>query len=68
MPVEFTAKDERSIRIPVPANAEQTREFARWLASSSDNGYTIKSATEISGGSQYDPYVVGLQVTMERSS
>jgi hypothetical protein len=68
VPVEFSAKDERSIRIPVPANANETAKFVDWLGVGFTSGYTIKSASDIQSGDQRDPYVVGLHITMERAS
>lgn len=65
--VEITARDERSIRVPVPANTELTATLVAWLGKNFQDGYTIASADSIQAGTQRDPYVVGLRITMERT-
>lgn len=58
--------DERTIRVPVPTDAATTEEFGKFLVHSAQEGYALSSAAEIRGGSQRDPYTVGMIVKVAR--
>lgn len=63
MPVEVKASDTRSIQVPVPASREDSAAFADFIFQAQSEGYVLQGATAIDGGSQRDPYTVGIRLT-----
>lgn len=57
--------DERSITVPIPANAKDTAIFVDFLVCAHEEGYDIKAAQTLEHG-QRDPIVHALRVTMAR--
>lgn len=68
MPVTMTIKDERTVRCPVPASADDTQALATFLEDCVREGYILKYATAIEGGSQRDPITTAVQLIFERSN
>lgn len=66
MPVVVEAIDQRSIRVPVPCNTDEMEQLRRWVNATADQGYSLKSAAEINGGNQRDPYVIGIRLMAEK--
>lgn len=62
--VSFT--DERSIEVPVPAGPADTEHLGKFILNNCQDGYALKMVDEITGGTQRDPYTVGLRVILER--
>lgn len=56
----------RQVTMPVPSNADQTAEFAAFVSAAALDGYTIDDASEITGGTQRDPCVIGMRVKLRR--
>lgn len=66
MPIEVEAKDERTIQVPVPADNADTETLGKFILNAGQDGYSLKDAHAVQGGSQRDPYTTGLRVTLEK--
>lgn len=64
--VEVCQKDERRIQVPVPASAPQSEQLAAFVAKCCEDGYLLVGAGTVEGGSQRDPYTVGVTLRFER--
>jgi hypothetical protein len=66
MPVEFTARDERTMQVPVPCEGPDLDAFGALFTRAITDGYTLAGAQTLQGGSQRDPYTVGLKLTFSK--
>lgn len=66
MPITFKAEDRRTVACPVPASAEDTHMLGQHIMEAPANGYILKDAETVQGGSQRDPYAIGVRLIFEK--
>jgi len=64
--VEVGITDQRTVRAGVPLDSADTAKFAAAISDAAMNGYVLSAAQDITGGSQRDPYVVGVLLTFTK--
>jgi hypothetical protein len=66
MSTKAEIKDTRMIEVPVPSDPADTETLGKFILNSAQDGYLLTSATAIQGGSQRDPFTIGLRVILTR--